>query len=292
MKCSARFASRVRGILAVAAITVVLSASAAKPQPALYNEGPLPDLGGAVGWLNTAPLNSRSLRGKVVLVDIWTYSCINSLRQLPYLKSWAAKYKAAGLVVIGVHAPEFGFEKERENVERAVHDYKITYPVAIDTDHEIWEAFNNEYWPADYIIDAKGRIRYHHFGEGEYATSEHVIQELLKENGATGLDASTVNPSADGIEAAPGNDGRSPETYVGYRRTTDFASPERLARRAQDLHPTRQSFSESMGTGRLMERRRRECHASGSFGQDSLSLPQPRLASGVGSGERRQADSL
>jgi len=135
---------------------------------ALADEGRLPDLGGAIAWLNSVPLNSKSLRGKVVLVDIWTYSCINSLRQLPYMKSWAAKYKDAGLVVVGVHAPEFGFEKEPANVENAVRDLKLTYPVAIDSNHAIWQAFNNEYWPADYFIDGKGRIRYHHFGEGEY----------------------------------------------------------------------------------------------------------------------------
>jgi thiol-disulfide isomerase/thioredoxin len=205
-----------------------LAATAPESRPALQDEGRLPDLGGAAGWLNVAPLNSKSLRGKVVLVDIWTYSCINSLRQLPYMKSWAAKYKDAGLVVIGVHAPEFGFEKERVNVERAVLDYKITYPVAIDSDHAIWEAFNNQYWPADYFIDAKGRIRYHHFGEGEYGKSEHVIQELLKESGATGLDGSTVNISADGVEAPPSENVRSPETYIGYRRAEDFASPERV----------------------------------------------------------------
>lgn len=202
---------------------------AAEFQLVLQDEGRLPDLSGAVGWLNSAPLNGKSLRGKVVLVDIWTYSCINSLRQLPYMKSWAAKYKDAGLVVIGVHAPEFGFEKERGNVERAVKDYKIAYPVAIDSDHAIWDGFHNQYWPADYFIDAKGRIRYHHFGEGEYDKSERIIQELLKENGVTGLDARTVSVSGDGVEAAPSEDVRSPETYVGYRRAEDFASPERVA---------------------------------------------------------------
>ncbi len=181
----------------------VLTASAAEAQPALADEGPLPDLGGAIGWLNSAPLNRKSLRGKVVLVDFWTYTCINSLRPLPYVKSWAAKYKDAGLVVIGVHTPEFSFEKERANVENAVRDLKVTYPVAIDSNYRIWQAFNNEYWPAQYLIDGKGRIRYHHFGEGDYGEIERVIQELLKENGATGLDGSTVSVSADGVEAAP-----------------------------------------------------------------------------------------
>jgi len=140
------------------------------------------------------------------------------------MKAWAAKYKDAGLVVVGVHAPEFGFEREHTNVERAVRGLNVTYPVAIDSDHRIWDAFNNQYWPGDYFIDAKGRIRYHHFGEGEYALSEHVIQELLKENGGTGLDGNLVQDSADGAEAPPSRDVESPETYVGYARTERFAS--------------------------------------------------------------------
>jgi len=209
--------------------SAVLAASAAQSEPALADEGPLPDLDGAVGWLNSAPLSSKSLRGKVVLVNFWTYSCINSLRELPYMKSWAAKYKDAGLVVIGVHTPEFGFEKERLNVQNAVRDLKVTHPIAIDSNCGIWQAFRNEYWPADYIIDAKGRIRSHHFGEGEYVESERVIQELLKENGATGLNESAVRISAHGVEAAPGGDVQSPETYIGYGRAERFASPERLA---------------------------------------------------------------
>jgi thiol-disulfide isomerase/thioredoxin len=194
------------------------------------DEGAMPDLDGAVAWLNSPPLSSKALRGKVVLVNFWTYSCINSLRELPYMKAWAAKYKDAGLVVIGVHAPEFGFEKDRANVKNAVADLKVPYPVSIDSDHSIWRAFRNEYWPADYFVDAKGRIRYHHFGEGEYEKSEHVIQTLLKENGATSLDESTVRMAADGAEAPPSEDVRSGETYAGYARSENFASPERIAR--------------------------------------------------------------
>ena len=205
------------------------TASAYKWRTGLADEGPMPDLGGAIGWLNSAPLSPRSLRGKVVLVDFWTYTCINSLRPLPYVKSWAAKYEDAGLVVIGAHTPEFSFEKERVNVEHALRDLKVTYPVAIDSNYRIWQAFNNEYWPALYFIDGKGRIRFHHFGEGEYVECERVIQELLKENGTTGLDGSTVSVSAGGVEAAPGGDVQSPETYVGYHRAERFASPERLA---------------------------------------------------------------
>src|SRR5438552_10134001 len=136
------------------------------------DEGLMPELDGAVSWLNSAPLSSKALRGTVVLVNFWTYSCINSLRELPYMKAWAAKYKGAGLVVIGVHAPELGFEKDTANVKNAVSDLKVAYPIPIDSNHSIWSAFRNEYWPADYFVDAKGRIRYHHFGEGEYAKSE------------------------------------------------------------------------------------------------------------------------
>jgi thiol-disulfide isomerase/thioredoxin len=221
-----------------AGLRTKLSVANADSQPFLSDEGRLPDFDGAVDWLNSPPLSRNSLRGKVVLVNFWTYSCINSLRELPYMKAWAAKYKDAGLVVIGVHAPEFGFEKERANVRNAVHDLHVTYPVAIDSNHAIWDAFNNEYWPADYFIDGQGRIRYHHFGEGDYAGSEHVIQQLLKANGATGLDDTTVRISADGVEAAPSVDEESPETYVGYRQARRFASPERVAQDSRKTYST------------------------------------------------------
>src|SRR6202453_4774609 len=221
--------------------------NAAEPQPALSDEGPFPDLSGAVSWINSPPLSSKSLHGKVVLIDFWTYSCINCLRALPYIEGWAAKYKDAGLVVIGVHTPEFAFEKERSNVEKAVRDLKVTYPVAIDSEYKIWQAFHNEYWPAHYFIDGKGRIRYHHFGEGEYAESERVIQELLKENGATGLSGSTVDVSASGVEAAPSQGNvRSPETYIGYHRGEHFASPEPLAKDSRKTYspPARPSLNQ------------------------------------------------
>jgi thiol-disulfide isomerase/thioredoxin len=221
-----------RGFLRSGAITLaaaVPSANAYKSRMSLADEGSMPDLGGAIGWLNSVPLNAKSLRGKVVLVDFWTYTCINSLRPLPYVKSWAAKYKDVGLFVIGAHTPEFSFEKEAANVENALRDLQVAYPVAIDSNYRIWQAFNNEYWPAEYIVDGKGRIRYHHFGEGEYDESERVIQELLRENGATGLGGSTVAVTAHGVEAAASADVRSPETYVGYRRAERFASPERMA---------------------------------------------------------------
>jgi len=209
----------------------VVGISAAEPLPALSDEGPMPDLSGAVGWINSPALSSKSLRGKVVVIDFWTYSCINCLRALPYVEGWAAKYKGNGLVVIGVHTPEFAFEKERSNVEKAVRDLKIGYPVAIDSDYRIWQAFNNHYWPAHYFIDGKGRIRYHHFGEGEYDESERVIQQLLKENGSTSLSEGVLNVTASGAEAAADNKNvGSPETYVGYKRAGNFASAEPVAK--------------------------------------------------------------
>src|SRR5262249_38465010 len=188
---------RALGVIVIFGIVVIMILHSEKPvsltsNTAFADEGSIPQLDGAVAWLNSDPLTRESLRGKVVLVNFWTYSCINSLRELPYVRSWAAKYKDAGLVVIGVHAPEFGFGEERGNVEKAVRELKIDFAVPIDSDHGIWRAFSNEYWPADYFIDAKGRIRYHHFGEGEYDKSEHVIQELLRENGVRGITADTV----------------------------------------------------------------------------------------------------
>jgi thiol-disulfide isomerase/thioredoxin len=161
------------------------------------------------------------------VVDFWTYSCINCLRALPFVKSWYAKYKDHGLVVIGVHAPEFAFEKDPENVKRAVKDLGITYPVALDNDYAIWQAFNNQYWPAHYFIDAMGRIRGHHFGEGDYDGSEQAIRKLLADAGQTGLPpAGMESVAAAGVQAPPDEaHDQSPETYVGYRRAANFASP-------------------------------------------------------------------
>ena len=158
----------------------------------------MPSLAGATAWLNSPPLTPEGLRGKVVLVDFWTYTCINWLRTLPYVRAWAAKYKDQGLVVIGVHSPEFELEKDLENVRRAVKDMGIVYPVAVDSDHAVWRAFDNEYWPALYLVDAKGHIRYHQFGEGEYERTERVIQQLLTEAGATGVDRELVKVEARG----------------------------------------------------------------------------------------------
>jgi cytochrome c biogenesis protein CcdA/thiol-disulfide isomerase/thioredoxin len=189
-------------------------------------EGALPHLSGATEWLNSPPLTQEGLKGKVVLIDFWTYSCINCLRAIPYVRAWADKYKDQGLVVIGVHAPEFAFEKSIKNVRAAVADLKIDYPVAIDNDYAIWRAFNNQYWPAHYFVDAEGRIRHHHFGEGDYEESEHAIQRLLAEAGKTDVSADVVAVHASGAEAAPDmNNVGSPETYVGYDRAENFISP-------------------------------------------------------------------
>jgi thiol-disulfide isomerase/thioredoxin len=181
-------------------------------------------LGRAAEWINSPPLTPESLVGKVVLVDFWTYTCINWLRTLPYVRAWAKKYPK-GLVVIGVHTPEFPFEKNVDNVRRAVQQMRIEYPVAIDTDYSIWRAFKNQYWPALYFVDARGRIRQHQFGEGEYQQSELAIQRLLGEAGVGGLSEGVVSVDADGVEAAADWDNvRSPENYVGYDRTQNFAS--------------------------------------------------------------------
>jgi thiol-disulfide isomerase/thioredoxin len=183
------------------------------------------DLSGAVAWFNSPPLTDQSLRGKVVLVDVWTYSCINSLRQLPYVTRWAAKYKDAGLVVIGVHTPEFPFEYERANVAWAVDRYHLAYPIATDNNYAIWRSLDNEFWPADYLMDGQGRVRYHHFGEGDYGESERMIQHLLKENGATNVPGGTVTVTENDIEAPPSDAVASPETYVGSRRAERRLEP-------------------------------------------------------------------
>ncbi|MGV3680861.1 MAG: cytochrome c biogenesis protein DipZ [Acidovorax sp.] len=198
----------------------------------LADQGEVPSLDGAVQWLNSPPLTTAGLRGKVVLVDFWTYSCINCLRAMPYVKAWAEKYKDQGLVVVGVHAPEFAFERDAANVGKAVRDLGITYPVAIDNNYAIWRAFQNRYWPAHYLIDAQGRMRYHHFGEGSYAESERAIQQLLREagtaapvqNGLAQVAASGVHQPAD-MKAV-----RSHETYLGYERAENFASAEPAVR--------------------------------------------------------------
>ena len=193
---------------------------------ALPVEGVMPPLDGATLWLNGPPLTREQLRGKVVVIDFWTYSCINCIRSLPYVRAWYDRYKDDGLVVIGVHAPEFAFEKNPANVRKAVADLGIAYPVALDNNYAIWRAFNNRFWPAHYFIDAAGRVRYHHFGEGDYARSEEVIRQLLKEAGHAPDAADTGPMKAQGAAAAAAFQSlNSPETYIGYSRMERFVSP-------------------------------------------------------------------
>jgi thiol-disulfide isomerase/thioredoxin len=211
--------------IAAAAASSLLPQLAAAPAGDAVPSG-LASLGHANEWLNSPALTASALRGKVVLVDFWTYTCINWLRTLPYVRAWHEKYRQQGLAVIGVHAPEFAFEKNLDNVRWAVKEMRIDYPVAVDNEHVIWRAFRNQYWPALYFIDAQGRVRHHHFGEGAYEKSEAIIQDLLAETGVRGIGREPVSIDGHGIEAAADWDSlKSPENYVGYERTQNFASP-------------------------------------------------------------------
>jgi len=197
-----------------------------RPTVPMAGQTELSSLERADAWLNSPALTAADLRGKVVLIDFWTYTCINWLRTLPYVRAWAEKYKDQGLVVIGVHAPEFSFEKNIGNVRWAAKDMRIDHPVAVDNDHVIWRAFRNQYWPALYFVDAQGRVRHHHFGEGAYEQSEMIIQALLAESGANVVDRNPISVDARGLEvAADWGSLRSAENYVGYARTQNFASP-------------------------------------------------------------------
>jgi thiol-disulfide isomerase/thioredoxin len=207
-------------------LSALLSSATVAAAPALADEGQMPALSGATEWLNSPPLTIAGLRGKVVLVDFWTYTCINWLRTNPYVQAWAGKYRDKGLVVIGVHSPEFEFERSTQNVRQAVTDLRVSYPVAIDSDHAIWRAFSNSYWPALYFVDSRGRIRSHQFGEGDYDRAEKIIQQLLAEAGATNVDRDLVAPAGTGAQAAPDwNNLKSGENYLGLERTQNFASP-------------------------------------------------------------------
>jgi thiol-disulfide isomerase/thioredoxin len=192
---------------------------------ALPVEGRLPGFDGANGWLNSSPLSTSDVRGKVVLVDFWTYTCINWLRTLGHLRAWAEKYREQGLVVVGVHTPEFPFERDADNVRQAVTEMRIEYPIALDPDYAVWSAFSNRYWPAAYFADAEGRIRHHQFGEGEYEMCERVIQQLLRDAGQADVAGDVVSPPDEGVEAqADWSTLESPETYVGYQQGHNFAS--------------------------------------------------------------------
>jgi thiol-disulfide isomerase/thioredoxin len=193
-------------------------------------EGHLPGYDGATGWLNSAPLTAEGLLGKVVLTDFWTYTCINWLRTLGYVRAWAEKYEDLGLVVVGVHTPEFPFEQDLDNVRRAANDMRVGYPIALDNDYAVWRAFSNQYWPAVYITDAQGRIRHHQFGEGGYAECERAIQQLLGETGSESVGDDLVSVADDGFEAqADWANLESPETYLGYEQAQNFASPDGAA---------------------------------------------------------------
>ena len=196
-------------------------------QLALPVEGNLAPFSGATGWLNSEPLTPEGLRGRIVLVDFWTYTCVNWLRTLPYVRAWAAKYGNAGLTIVGVHTPEFGFERDVDNIAAAVRDMGVAYPVAIDSDYGVWRAFENHFWPAAYLADGDGRLRYHHFGEGEYAAIEMAIQQLLMDAGVSDVDQELVMVEPKGLEvAADWRTLQSPETYVGYGQATGFAQED------------------------------------------------------------------
>ena len=198
-------------------------------------EGRLASFDGATGWLNTEPLTPEALRGRVVLVDVWTYTCVNWLRTLPYVRAWAAKYADLGLTIVSVHTPEFGFEKDRANVVKAVDAFRVDFPVALDNDFGVWRALSNHFWPAVYIADVDGQLRFHHFGEGEYAMIEMVIQQLLLEAGVEGVPQDLVLVDPVGLEvAADWRTLQTPETYTGYRQSSGFAQAD-VARPDQPL---------------------------------------------------------
>ncbi|MBN9319897.1 MAG: redoxin family protein [Caulobacterales bacterium] len=202
----------------------------------------LPSLAGATGWLNSPALTPQALKGKVVLVDFWTYSCINCLRALPYVKRWSERYGSQGLVVIGVHTPEFAFEKREANVRKAVKDLGLAYPVALDNDYGVWRAFNNNSWPAHYFFDAEGNLRYQHVGEGEYDRSEAMIRALLAERNGAPVDGDLVGAAGQGVQAAASDAAVSPETYLGYARAERFLSPAGLKNDASATYRTPMAY--------------------------------------------------
>ena len=256
--------------------------------------GWFPPLDGADAWLNSPPLTTQSLRGKVVLIDFWTYSCINCLRAMPYVKAWHERYKDHGLVVIGVHTPEFAFEKDEGNVRRATQDLGVSYPVALDNDYAIWRAFKNRYWPAHYFIDANGLIRGQHFGEGEYDESEQLIRRLLTDAGQQNLPPSASEIRAEGVQSAADVENvASPETYVGYRRAENFASPDGLAGdRSEALRRAGRIAAQSVGTRGPVDREPAGRRARCAGRQDRVPIPRARPAPRARLGERGQARAL
>ena len=220
------------GAAAGAAAADPATAAAQSPASAPFR-GDMPEFAAGVPWLNSAPLTREKLRGKVVVIDFWTYSCINCLRALPYINAWYSHYKDSGLVIVGVHSPEFGFEKDAANVRMAIAKFGIRYPIVLDNDFAIWKAYNNRFWPAHYFIDATGKVRGHHFGEGKYDGSERTIRTLLTEAGAKNLPAPIASTAGEGVSAAADTANvRSPETYLGFKRGSNFQSPASFERDA------------------------------------------------------------
>ena len=208
-------------------------AAATKSPPNAPAGRDMPEFAGGAAWLNSAPLTRAALHGKVVVVDFWTYSCINCLRAMPYINAWYSRYRDAGLVIVGAHSPEFGFEKDADNVRMAIKKFAIEYPVVLDNDFALWKAYNNRFWPAHYFIDATGKIRGHHYGEGKYAESEHTIRTLLTEAGATNLPPPIDAAAGEGVSAAADlANVASHETYLGFARGASFQSPGSFARDA------------------------------------------------------------
>jgi thiol-disulfide isomerase/thioredoxin len=240
----------------------------------------LASLGGATAWLNTEPLTSTGLRGKVVLVDFWTYTCINWLRTEPYVRAWEEKYRHQGLVVIGVHTPEFPFEHDIDNVRRAVEVMKLPYPIAVDSDYAIWRGFNNHYWPALYFVDAQGRVRHQQFGEGAYAEAERFIQQLLVEAGTTGVAQDLVSVEGRGFEApADWANLKSEENYVGYERTEGFASPGGATLGQPRVYAVPAQLGLTAGPSPAIGPSRRGERAQQGRWAHRLSVPRPRSSS-------------
>ena len=227
---------------------------------ALPFEGQLAEFDGATGWLNSSPLSPADLRGQVVLVDFWTYTCINWLRTLGYVRAWAEKYEDQGLVLVGVHTPEFPFERDVDNVREAAKEMRVEYPIALDSDYAVWQAFSNHYWPAVYIADADGRIRHHQFGEGGYEECERIVQQLLREAGGDGISDDLVPSLGEGFELqADWANLETPESYLGYEQAQSFASPGGARRNELRAYERRSSCAEPVGSRRELDGRGKAC---------------------------------
>ena len=291
-------------------LTTGAATTAVPPRPGLFGsiahrlagdaaelpiEGHLASFDGATGWLNSAPLTPEGLRGRVVLVDFWTYTCVNWLRTLPYVRAWDARYRSQGLTVIGVHTPEFEFEHSVDNVIAQSRTFGVEYPIAVDSDYGVWRAFGNHFWPAIYLADAQGRIRFHHFGEGEYAMTEMAIQQLLLDAGAADVDPALVSVDPRGLEvAADYRSLRSPETYLGYGQATGFASPDGLREdQAHDYAAPHERWAST--TGRRPERGRsptaRLCWPDPADGSRSASRHATSISSWVQPRDERPSRS-